>query len=144
MQQTLQQQLRELEAEQELQDGAKSAASVAATPTAPSKKRSPSPKRAPSPKPSTLTFPAAVPTQPKAKAAAPKPAPKLIPHVTAPAAPPAPEQPPRPANPNAMNIVMVGAECAPWSKTGGLGDVMGALPKGLATRGHRIMTIAPR
>lgn len=26
------------------------------------------------------------------------------------------QEPPR--NPNAMNIVMVGAECAPWSKTG--------------------------
>lgn len=27
-------------------------------------------------------------------------------------------QPPRPSNPHAMNIVMVGAECAPYSKTG--------------------------
>ncbi len=43
-----------------------------------------------------------------------------------------------------MNVVMVGAECAPWSKTGGLGDVMGALPKALARRGHRVMVIAPR
>jgi starch synthase len=43
-----------------------------------------------------------------------------------------------------MNVVFVGAECAPWSKTGGLGDVMGALPKALARRGHRVMAIAPR
>lgn len=43
-----------------------------------------------------------------------------------------------------MNIVMVGAECAPWSKTGGLGDVMGALPKAFARRGHRVMVVAPR
>lgn len=28
-----------------------------------------------------------------------------------------------------LNVVMVGAECAPFSKTGGLGDVMGSLPK---------------
>ena len=28
-----------------------------------------------------------------------------------------------------LNIVMVGAECAPFSKTGGLGDVMASLPK---------------
>ena len=56
------------------------------------------------------------------------------------------EQPTDPplAGPNVMNVIMVGAECAPWSKTGGLGDVMGALPKALARRGHRVMTIAPR
>ena len=27
---------------------------------------------------------------------------------------------------------------------GGLGDVMGALPKALARRGHRVMAVAPR
>ena len=96
-------------------------------------------------------------------------------------------------NPYAMNIIMVGAECAPWSKTGalvgwlwagpalalplpclgardrigrgvlgpasaasschaavthcpagGLGDVMQALPKALAARGHRVAVVAPR
>lgn len=98
----------------------------------------------------------------------------------------------RPPNPHAMSVVMVGAECAPWSKTGedlgmlptylfcilrtmlcrpgdgrpclrcpakclclraeesslppagGLGDVMQALPKALAARGHRVMVVAPR
>lgn len=50
----------------------------------------------------------------------------------------------RPPNPHAMNVVLVGAECAPWSKTGGLGDVMQALPKALAARGHRVMVVAPR
>lgn len=54
-----------------------------------------------------------------------------------------PAEPPL-AGENVMNIVMVGAECAPWSKTGGLGDVMGALPKAFARRGHRVMVIAPR
>jgi len=48
------------------------------------------------------------------------------------------------SNPNAMNVVMVAAECAPWSKTGGLGDVVGALPKFLAQRGHRVMVVVPR
>jgi len=43
-----------------------------------------------------------------------------------------------------MNVVMVGAECAPWSKTGGLGDVMFALPKALQRRGHRVMVVVPR
>lgn len=32
--------------------------------------------------------------------------------------PPEEEKPPPLAGPNVMNIVMVGAECAPWSKTG--------------------------
>ena len=32
------------------------------------------------------------------------------------------------AGENVMNVVMVAAECAPWSKTGGLGDVSQALP----------------
>ncbi|KAI5072277.1 hypothetical protein GOP47_0012383 [Adiantum capillus-veneris] len=48
------------------------------------------------------------------------------------------------AGPNVMNVIIVAAECAPWSKTGGLGDVAGALPKALARRGHRVMVVAPR
>lgn len=43
-----------------------------------------------------------------------------------------------------LNIVFVSAEVAPWSKTGGLGDVVGALPCELARRGHKVMTVAPR
>ena len=35
------------------------------------------------------------------------------------------------------------SQVAPWSKTGGLGDVMGALPGALAARGHRVMVVAP-
>jgi starch synthase len=42
-----------------------------------------------------------------------------------------------------MNIVQVSSELAPWSKAGGLGDVCGALPRALAARGHRVVTIAP-
>ncbi|XP_048327644.2 granule-bound starch synthase 2, chloroplastic/amyloplastic [Ziziphus jujuba] len=48
------------------------------------------------------------------------------------------------AGANVMNVILVAAECAPWSKTGGLGDVAGALPKALARRGHRVMVVAPR
>ncbi|KAJ1404012.1 Starch synthase, catalytic domain [Sesbania bispinosa] len=43
-----------------------------------------------------------------------------------------------------MNLIFVGAEVGPWSKTGGLGDVLGGLPPALAANGHRVMTISPR
>ncbi|CAN6466296.1 unnamed protein product [Victoria cruziana] len=43
-----------------------------------------------------------------------------------------------------MRLVFVSAEVAPWSKTGGLGDVLGGLPPAMAARGHRVMTISPR
>eukprot|EP01025_Chloroclados_australasicus_P048520 TRINITY_DN54_c8_g1_i3.p1 TRINITY_DN54_c8_g1~~TRINITY_DN54_c8_g1_i3.p1 ORF type:complete len:648 (+),score=104.64 TRINITY_DN54_c8_g1_i3:27-1970(+) len=44
----------------------------------------------------------------------------------------------------ALNIVFIAAEVAPFSKTGGLGDVVGGLPVELAKRGHKVMTVAPR
>ena len=43
-----------------------------------------------------------------------------------------------------FNIVFVSAEVAPYSKTGGLGDVCGSLPIALAARGNRVMVISPR
>eukprot|EP00897_Mesotaenium_endlicherianum_P006336 jgi/Mesen1/5730/ME000029S05040 len=43
-----------------------------------------------------------------------------------------------------MKLVFVSTEVAPWSKTGGLGDVLGGLPPALAALGHRVMTVAPR
>ena len=43
-----------------------------------------------------------------------------------------------------MHIVFVSAEVAPFSKTGGLADVAGALPAALARRGHRVMVATPR
>lgn len=44
---------------------------------------------------------------------------------------------------NTMNIVFTASECAPFFKTGGLGDVMGALPKELATGEHDVRVILP-
>jgi starch synthase len=43
-----------------------------------------------------------------------------------------------------MEILFVASEVAPWSKTGGLGDVAGALPRALAARGHAVTVVAPR
>jgi starch synthase len=43
-----------------------------------------------------------------------------------------------------MQILFVASEVAPFSKTGGLGDVAGALPKALAARGHRVLVVTPR
>ncbi|PKI47889.1 hypothetical protein CRG98_031673, partial [Punica granatum] len=53
-------------------------------------------------------------------------------------------KPPPLAGANVMNVILVAAECAPWIKTGGLGDVAGSLPKALARRGHRVMVVVPR
>jgi starch synthase len=43
-----------------------------------------------------------------------------------------------------MEILFVAPEVAPWSKTGGLGDVAGALPRALAQRGHAVSVVTPR
>jgi len=43
-----------------------------------------------------------------------------------------------------MEILFVSSEVAPWSKTGGLGDVAGALPRALAARGHHLTVVTPR
>lgn len=49
-----------------------------------------------------------------------------------------------PQTDNPLDTVFVSSEVAPWSKTGGLGDVVGSLPIALAERGHRVMVVAPR
>ena len=43
-----------------------------------------------------------------------------------------------------MEILFVASEVAPWSKTGGLGDVAGSLPRALAARGHAVSVVSPR
>ncbi|MBN2102761.1 glycogen synthase GlgA [bacterium] len=45
---------------------------------------------------------------------------------------------------NRLNILMVFSEVAPFSKTGGLGDVGGALPKVLKDMGHDVRVITPQ
>jgi len=43
-----------------------------------------------------------------------------------------------------LDILMVVSEAIPYSKTGGLGDVGGALPGALASLGHRVTVATPR
>jgi starch synthase len=44
----------------------------------------------------------------------------------------------------ARNILMISPEAVPFSKTGGLGDVAGALPRALGRLGHRVTLVVPR
>jgi starch synthase len=43
-----------------------------------------------------------------------------------------------------MHIAFVASECVPFSKTGGLADVVGALPRALAALGHQVSVYLPR
>src|SRR6185295_6620737 len=50
--------------------------------------------------------------------------------------------------PNAYNglrvkVLFISSEVAPFSKTGGLADVSGALPKALLARGVDVLTVSP-
>ncbi len=42
-----------------------------------------------------------------------------------------------------MHIAFVASECVPFSKTGGLADVVGALPRALAALGHQVSVYVP-
>jgi starch synthase len=43
-----------------------------------------------------------------------------------------------------MRILMVASEAIPWAKTGGLADVVGALPRALVRLGHQVDVVIPR
>ena len=43
-----------------------------------------------------------------------------------------------------MHIVFAASECVPYSKTGGLADVIGSLPRALAALGHQVSVYIPR
>jgi starch synthase len=42
-----------------------------------------------------------------------------------------------------MHIVFAASECAPWAKTGGLADVVSALPRTLVKLGHKVSLFIP-
>ncbi len=43
-----------------------------------------------------------------------------------------------------LSVLMVGSEALPFSKTGGLADVLGALPLALGKLGHRVTLVTPK
>ncbi len=43
-----------------------------------------------------------------------------------------------------VSILMIGSEALPFSKTGGLADVLGALPLALGRLGHRVTLVTPK
>jgi starch synthase len=43
-----------------------------------------------------------------------------------------------------MHIAFAASECVPFAKTGGLADVVGALPRALAAAGHQVSVYIPR
>src|SRR5437868_1010895 len=43
-----------------------------------------------------------------------------------------------------MHIAFAASECVPFSRTGGLADVVGALPRALAAAGHQVSVYLPR
>ena len=43
-----------------------------------------------------------------------------------------------------MRILMIASECVPFAKTGGLADVVGALPRALVRLGHSVDVVIPR
>ncbi|MEO7192503.1 MAG: glycogen synthase GlgA [Vicinamibacterales bacterium] len=43
-----------------------------------------------------------------------------------------------------MKVLMVSSEASPWAKTGGLADVVGALPSALERLGHEVVTVLPK
>src|SRR4051812_2564639 len=48
------------------------------------------------------------------------------------------------APPAVPRIMMVSSEVSPWAKSGGLADVLEALPKALAAAGHAVCVVLPR
>src|SRR3972149_9390363 len=50
----------------------------------------------------------------------------------------------KPRKPAGLSILMVAPEAHPFAKTGGLAEVVGALPLALARLGHRVTLVLPR
>ncbi|MEW6320253.1 MAG: glycogen synthase GlgA [Acidobacteriota bacterium] len=53
-------------------------------------------------------------------------------------------RPSRPSAARTLRILVVASEMQPFSKTGGLADVVGALPRALGRLGHEVTVVTPR
>lgn len=109
----------------------------------------PEPEAKAAPKPAAKPEPKPAPKAEVKPAAAAKPAPKPEPKAEPkpePAAPkPKPEPKPAPELPQPRrSVAFIGSECFPFVKTGGLGDVMYALPKALIKQNCDVKVILPR
>src|SRR3954470_12481062 len=62
---------------------------------------------------------------------------------TTPPAPPVLKRAPKPTRPP-LSILMVASEAHPYAKTGGLAEVVAALPNALVRLGHRVTLVLPR
>src|SRR5205814_140687 len=62
---------------------------------------------------------------------------------TAPPAPSVTKRAPKPTRPP-LSILMVASEAHPYAKTGGLAEVVAALPDALGRLGHRVTLVMPR
>jgi len=94
--------------------------------------------------------------QPKTSPDTPEPKRRRIPKKTTPPGPPETPKPARPtrARPErakrvegqveGLRILMVGSEAHPFAKTGGLAEVLGALPPALARLGHDVTVVLPK
>jgi starch synthase len=125
---------------------AKPAAKAEPKPAAkPAAKAEPKPATAAKPEPKPAAKPAAkAAPAPKAEPAA-KPEPKAAAKAKPePKAEPAPKKAPAPLPQPRRSICFIGSECYPFVKTGGLGDVMYALPKALVAQNCDVKVILPR
>lgn len=104
------------------------AAATAAKPAAPRKAVAAKSKKAGTPSPAAV--PAAAAEAPQAG----------LPPVVAVQAPPRETG----AGARSLSILIVASEAAPFSRTGGLGDLTGSLPAVLGALGHRVTLVVPR
>src|SRR3954471_21976683 len=103
----------------------------------------PEPAARSSKKPPATADKATAPAPPAKSSAKPRPSAGAKPQVTPPPKPTLPKRPSKPTRPP-LSILMVASEAHPYAKTGGLAEVVAALPTALVRLGHRVTLVLPR